>query len=166
VLANCTLNGNFARGQGGGIHTGDSDYSKQSTLTLTNCILWDNRDSGKIKELAQICGGRSSVAYCCIQDADPNDTGVYAGAGNIDDEACFVRLGQWADADDPGIMAEPGGINAVWIEGDYHLLPESPCIDAGDPNSDFSLEPAPNGGRIDMGAYGNTPEATAKRQPR
>jgi len=36
----------------------------------------------------------------------------------------------------------------------------SPCIDAGDPGSDYSLEPAPNGGRINMGAYGNTQYAS------
>jgi hypothetical protein len=33
---------------------------------------------------------------------------------------------------------------------------DSPCIDAGHPGSDYSLEPAPNGSRINMGAYGNT----------
>lgn len=43
---------------------------------------------------------------------------------------------------------------------DYHLQVGSPCIDAGDPLDDYSQEPQPNGGRIDMGAYGNTPEAT------
>ncbi len=32
----------------------------------------------------------------------------------------------------------------------------SPCIDAGDPLSDYSNEPEPNGNRIDMGPYGNT----------
>ena len=36
----------------------------------------------------------------------------------------------------------------------------SPCIDAGDPGSDYSLESAPNGGRINMGAYGNTQYAS------
>jgi hypothetical protein len=30
----------------------------------------------------------------------------------------------------------------------------------GDPNTAFSLESAPNGGRVNMGAYGNTPEAS------
>jgi len=43
---------------------------------------------------------------------------------------------------------------------DYHLKFISPCIDAGDPASDYSNEPAPNGGRINLGAYGNTSEAT------
>ena len=44
-------------------------------------------------------------------------------------------------------------------QGDYHLKTYSPCIDAGDPNSDFSLEPEPNGGRINLGAFGNTLQA-------
>jgi len=36
----------------------------------------------------------------------------------------------------------------------------SPCIDAGDPNSDWSAEPWPNGKRINMGAYGGTSQAS------
>ena len=36
----------------------------------------------------------------------------------------------------------------------------SPCIDAGDPTSDFTNEPAPNGNRINMGAFGNTAKAS------
>lgn len=44
--------------------------------------------------------------------------------------------------------------------GDFHLLPGSPAIDAGYPSFDYSNEPQPNGGRINIGAYGNTPEAT------
>jgi hypothetical protein len=58
---------------------------------------------------------------------------------------------------------------------DYHLKSEagrwdgttfvyddvtSPCIDAGDPNYDYSNEPMNNGGRINIGRYGNTPEAS------
>jgi hypothetical protein len=43
---------------------------------------------------------------------------------------------------------------------DYHLTNlTSSSIDSGDPSSDFSLEPTPNGGRIDLGAYGDTPQA-------
>ena len=58
---------------------------------------------------------------------------------------------------------------------DYHLMSEygrwdgnsfvkdqvtSPCIDAGDPNSDYSNEPMENGGVINIGRYGNTSEAS------
>jgi hypothetical protein len=41
----------------------------------------------------------------------------------------------------------------------------SPCIDAGDPASVFSNEPVPNGGRVNMGAYGGTAFAS-KSLPR
>jgi len=40
------------------------------------------------------------------------------------------------------------------------LLAGSPCIDKGDPASGCGNEPAPNGCRVDMGAFGNTDKAT------
>jgi len=62
-------------------------------------------------------------------------------------------------------------------DGDYHLrsqaarwVPEakgwvndgvtSPCIDAADPEAAFENEPEPNGGRTNMGAYGNGPHTS------
>ncbi len=45
--------------------------------------------------------------------------------------------------------------------GDFHLSPGSPCIDAGKELSDYASEPEPNGCRVNIGAYGNTPEAIA-----
>ncbi|MHC4664130.1 MAG: right-handed parallel beta-helix repeat-containing protein, partial [Planctomycetota bacterium] len=36
----------------------------------------------------------------------------------------------------------------------------SACIDAGDPGDSYSIEPTPNGGCINQGAYGNTPYAS------
>ncbi len=78
----------------------------------------------------------SAPTYSCIEDWQEG------GEGNISDLPYFVNLGA----------------------GDYHLRSWSPCIDAGDPWSDYSNEPDPNGERIDMGAYGNTPEATSASQ--
>ena len=46
-------------------------------------------------------------------------------------------------------------------DGNLHLQPGSPAIDAGDPASDYANEPDPNGCRVNMGAYGNTEEATS-----
>lgn len=43
-----------------------------------------------------------------------------------------------------------------WVTDDV----ASPCIDTGDPASDYANEPAPNGGRINLGCYGNTAEAS------
>ena len=36
----------------------------------------------------------------------------------------------------------------------------SPAIDAGDPAAPFAAETAPNGGRANLGAYGNTAQAS------
>ncbi len=43
-----------------------------------------------------------------------------------------------------------------WVMDDVN----SPCIDAGDPNSDWTRELWPHGQRVNMGAYGNTPQAS------
>jgi hypothetical protein len=69
---------------------------------------------------------RLTVTYTDSQEA-------IAGTGNISADPLFVN--------------EAGR--------DLHLAPGSPCIDAGDPASPFADEPAPNGGRADMGRYGN-----------
>jgi hypothetical protein len=70
---------------------------------------------------------------------------------------------------------EPGFVDAAG--GDYHLLSvrgrywpahdvwvlddvTSPCIDGGDPAVDPANERIPNGGRINIGAYGNTAYAS------
>lgn len=59
---------------------------------------------------------------------------------------------------DGNICGDPEFVDAV--NGDYHLDSTSPAIDAGDPLDDYSNEPMPNGSVINMGAYGNTLEAT------
>lgn len=46
----------------------------------------------------------------------------------------------------------------IWIEIDSDGV--SPCIDAGHPDSPYSLEPTPNGSTNNMGFYGNTDQAS------
>ena len=101
----------------------------------------------------------------------------YLGQGNIDTDPCFAEPGYWVDKNDPNIVVEPNDPNALWIEGDYHLKSQagrwdsnsqswvkddvtSPAIDAGDMASPIGDEPFPNGGIINMGAYGGTNEAS------
>ena len=73
----------------------------------------------------------------------------------------------WNNVNDIGgdTVVSVGDIHAdpLFADEDMHLLPSSPCIDAGDPNSDYSNEPLPNGERINIGCYGNTSEATTSR---
>ncbi len=104
--------------------------------TVSNCILWDNTE-------ADVAG--CWIWYRCAERYFP-------AIGNISADPLFV---------------DPAG-------GDYHLRSKagryraldgawiadkttSPCLDAGDPADDWSFEPQPNGGRIDMGAHGGSP---------
>ncbi len=53
-------------------------------------------------------------------------------------------------------------VNPLFIDigaYNFHLQSDSPCIDAGNPISEYSNEPQPNGNRINIGAYGNTKQA-------
>ncbi len=60
---------------------------------------------------------------------------------------------------DPFFINPNGFINPC--EADYRLISYSPCIDKGDPNRvGFLYEPPPNGGRANIGFYGNTQYAT------
>ncbi len=158
-LEKCTFNGNWAK-QNSAI----SQYSS-SILNISNCIIWNGQDS-----ISDSNSSTLTVSYSDIQ-------GGWEGEGNIDLDPLFANPGYWADATDPNIVVEPENPNAVWVEGDYHLKSQagrwnpntqswvqddvtSPCIDTGDPNSPIGLEPFPNGGYINMGAYGGTSEAS------
>jgi predicted outer membrane repeat protein len=98
--------------------------------------------------------------------------GGWPGEGNIDTDPCFVTPGYW---DANGTPEEAN--DDFWIDGDYHLKSQggrwdvnseswvqdnvtSQCIDAGDLMSPIGLEPFPNGGIINMGAYGGMAEAS------
>lgn len=48
---------------------------------------------------------------------------------------------------------------------DFRLQNTSPALDAGDPADAVGEEPAPNGSRIDLGAYGGTKNATPRLLP-
>jgi len=139
-LTNCTLNGNRATNNGGALYLGVPD-----SAIVTNCILWLNKPQAIYPELL---GSKIVITYNDVQ-------GGWIGEGNINADPCFAgpnngdyhlksQAGRW----DPLI--------AGWIKDDV----TSPCIDAGDPASPIGLEPFPNGGIINMGAYGGTIEAS------
>ena len=60
----------------------------------------------------------------------------------------------------PGIL----NVDPLFVDAktDVHLQSTSPAIDAGDPAAPYCGEPAPNGCRVDLGAYGGTAQATPK----
>ena len=132
-IRNCTIAGNSVTGV---------QAALGAVPNIVNCILWDNDDD--------LLG--CAATYSCIEDGD-------LGEGNISSDPQFAdpgngdyhlksQFGRW----DPAANAGVGG----WVNDAVN----SPCIDAGDPDSDYTDEPMPNYARINMGAYGNTLEAS------
>jgi subtilisin family serine protease len=174
VLNHCIFSGNSARIDGGGIYTEKRNvdltlnhctlvanragyfaggmFNEDCEPILSNSIFWGNTDQNGTIESSQIYkydSDNPQINYCCVQGW----TGTFGGMGNIDADPLFVDQGYW-------------DVNGVWIEGDYHLIFGSPCIDAGDPNyiaepneTDLDGNPRVLDGDddgipvIDMGAY-------------
>jgi hypothetical protein len=169
TLTNCTFNGN----SGAGLACYSADYP--GTVDASNCILWDSPQTGSVA----ISGAGSTIrlSFCDVREATAGFRdaceGIVLGIGNIvEADPCFVDSGCW----DPNATPDDSD-DDFWVEGDYHLKSQagrwetdsgswvsdevtSLCIDAGDPNSPVEDEPEPNGGRINMGAYGGTAEAS------
>lgn len=60
-----------------------------------------------------------------------------------------------------GPVVETGNLSLmpVFIDAAFHVQDGSVTVDKGDPAMPVTQEPSPNGGRVNMGAYGDTPEA-------
>jgi hypothetical protein len=138
------------------------------TATVINCIIWDCLQSVTLNDSSNTQiedpGSHITINYSDIEGGrdgisitGTNST-VTWGEGNINVNP------QFADpiSTDYHLKSQAGRYDPVsesWIMDDVTSL----CIDAGDPNSPVGDEPKPNGGRINMGAYGGTAEASKSR---
>lgn len=162
-LTNCTVVGNEAVEKGGGLF----DYVDEDRR-ITNCIFRDNTayEGPQMTIRGEV---NAFIRHSCVQggELDIYHDGAgsvhWADGNNTDADPCFANPGHW----DTG----------TWVEGDYHLRSQagrwdpnerrwttdevtSPCIDAGDPNSDWKAELWPHGKRVNMGAFGGTTQAS------
>jgi len=160
AFINCTITDNHAGALGTAL------YLRNSSVSVTNSILWGNTPA----QLLSTGTGKPLVRYSAV-------AGSWPGTGNLTADPLFAVAGRWADRNDPPVTVKPDDPNAVWVTGDYHLQSQtgrsdpktgkwlqdkltSRCIDAGDPAIPVGREPPPNGGIINMGAYGGTAEAS------
>ena len=133
-MDHCTVSGNS---------TAAAMYVEGSNVTVQNSIFWNNGSDFEVD-----AGGRLTVTYTLTQQG-------YAGTGNISSNPLFVD----ATGGDFHVQSTNGRYNPAtgqFVNGGAN----SPAIDAGNPSSDFSNEPMPNGGRVNLGCYGNTAEAS------
>lgn len=176
-LINCTFIGNKAGSKGGSIVG-----NLKTVYILKNCIFWASEapEGSEMLLYGTSSGSESSsieVSYSVVMGGsgaiyiEPNSLLVW-NEGNIDKDPLFSNPGYWDPNGTPDDSEDD-----FWVNGDYHLKSQagrfdpssqrwikdgvtSPCIDAGDPNSPIDSEPFPNGGIINMGAYGGTAEAS------
>ena len=165
VFVNCTIADNYVAQDGVALRL------QNSLVLVRNSILWRNTPA----PIVAVDAGRPSIRYTRIR-------GGWPGPGNIADNPLFASVGRWADGLDPNLAVPADHPDAVWTGADYHVQsqagrwdPEadawvqdaatSPCIDAGDPASPVGDEPSPNGGVINLGAYGGTAEAALGEHP-
>lgn len=173
TLENCTLTGNRAE-HGSCLSTNHNvnfevPKDAYSPVSISNCII---RNGGQefYNSQANVTVEYSAVADDSSSVHEPNN--MVWGEGNIDADPCFADPGYW----DPNGTPDDENDN-FWVDGDYHVKSQggrwsraigawvrdsvtSPCIDAGDPVMPIGPEPFPNGGIVNMGAYGGTAEAS------
>jgi parallel beta-helix repeat protein len=153
--------------------------------TITNCIISTNGGHGISGGMPTIANctiaANSQCGISCLRPTVTDSLICHNSAGSdiVQIESNFATVtysnvqGGWPGEDN--IDADP--LFADPNNGDYHLKSEagrwdpnsqtwvrddvtSPCIDAGSPDSDWTAELWPNGKRINIGAYGTTPQAS------
>jgi len=145
-MFNCTISGNSTPSNDAAM------YVQGSITNVENCIFWNNGKDFEFladgKPLAKL-----TVNYTLTQQG-------YTGTGNIKSDPLFADATNSDVAKrDFHLKSKYGRYNpstGLFVNDDVH----SPAIDAGNPTSSFANEPSPNGGRINMGRYGNTAEAS------
>ena len=128
-----------------------TDWYVEQGAPVWNNIIWEN----EIYVWDGILAEEYDIRFNNIQGGSKGEE----VEGNIDADPCFAdsrnrdyhlksEAGRW----DPA--------SGCWIEDSV----TSPCIDAGHPETEIGEESAPNGSRVNMGAYGRTVQASRSPQ--
>ena len=97
------------------------------------------------------------IDYNCYYDNVDDVFGVSKGANAVNDNPLLAEASPGTDEDDYRLQS----IGGRWTGSEWTKdVASSPCIDTGDPAFDYSNEPSPNGGRINIGFDGNTTYAS------
>jgi hypothetical protein len=129
-----------------------------STVTIRNSILYTNSVANAAD--VQTIDGAATLSYTWIDGTNSANCSASCtfGTGMINDpsgDPGFVNKAGWADLH---LVSKAGH----WTTGDVWVKDDetSPCVDAGDPSDAYALEPRANGGRVNIGLYGNTAQAS------
>ncbi|MEM7391598.1 MAG: choice-of-anchor D domain-containing protein, partial [Verrucomicrobiota bacterium] len=150
LFENVTFAYNHSTDAGGAIRTDRGD------IDIFNCIFWQNRGVGSTDEIFVNTGDEVNMDYCIIDVTEVDASGTFIQGGNI-----FLADPLFADVVNCDFhVLSPFG---RWLTSANAFVYDSFIsmgIDSGDPAYAFTNEVSPNGGTINLGAYGNTPEAS------
>ena len=146
-LSNTTVSNNTSGNDGGGVSLNEVN------ATFVNCTVSENTagsSGGGINSNA----ANAILVNCILWNDLPQE--IYIESGSVTATYSDIQ-GGWEGTGN--IDADP--IFADTANGNYHLLWNSPCIDAGDPDldgdgDDYTTDTDdqdPDGTRMDMGAY-------------
>ncbi|MCH7701571.1 MAG: hypothetical protein IID37_07770 [Planctomycetes bacterium] len=124
TLTNCTVIGNTATSGGAVYAKTDSVVSIGNSIFTENTLLTNHSIYVSLSGILTVVNSNIAAGSDSIQDY--SDTYDW-GADNIEADPQFAIAGTWAvgiNPDDP--------FDNIWVDGDYTLLPRSPCVDAGD----------------------------------
>jgi len=140
-MFNCTVSGNSTSSNEAAL------FVQGSITTVESCIFWNN---GKDFEFMRdgVSSANLTVTYTLTQQG-------YTGTGNITSDPLFANA-----ATGDFHLKSTGGRYDPATKTFVKDAVSSPAIDAGRPGAPYANETAPNGGRVNMGCYGNTAEAS------
>jgi len=160
-LSYTSIYGNYASVDGGGIEI-------NSTSVITNCTIYDNEAPGCGSQINCWSGGATVVNS--IIGGNTTNGSVFFNTSAVTFDYCDFYNSEGPNFDGPLIPPTLGVIDDTNANGDpcdefmnilldplfvdpanddFHILVDSPCIDAGDPNS----PPDPDGSIVDIGRF-------------
>lgn len=148
VLWNCT----FANNASGGVAVANT----LAPFTIRNSIIVPGATNRPALQGGGFGFGGTNTWDSSFNDLYNPSGLVYVGSvsnkiGDISKNPLFVGAGDYHEQSKGG----------AWNGSGWTLCgQQSPCIDAGMTNAPYAREPTPNGGRVNLGAYGNTPQAS------
>jgi len=153
TIASCSFYNNISGNSGGGAVAFVTYQGTEGHIV--NSIIWGNSEPDLLQETSGWGpSGHLYVDYSLVTSGW-NTSPLISGEHNIVADPCFVD----AAGGDFHLKSQAGRYNPntqSWVADSVTSL----CIDAGDPADPVGLEPFPNGGIINMGAYGGTAQAS------
>ncbi|MHC4116632.1 MAG: C10 family peptidase [Planctomycetota bacterium] len=153
-LTNCTFGENSAaNGTAFASTPDDGNAQAPCVFQAVNCIFWDGGD-----EIHNDDDSVIDVTFSNVQEGGGRFP--FPGEGNMDADPHFAD----SENGDYHLRSKAGRWD---VDSESWIIDEtkSPCIDAGDAKMALGSEPPPNGGVINMGAYGGTARASKSLSP-